>query len=121
MTSGLSALDYEINLHPAFEDWVPVDHAFYRQFVRPWDRRWPALSPNDVAKQVAARSNRFMVELKNEIDGYSLPTCTYIPETGVVFTGHCFRSRSNVKVATARILADAYQSVASYLYAALVE
>lgn len=119
-TSGWSGLSIPTNGHPQWEYYVPF---VQKQFpATTFDNRWLNLPSADlVLHEVAVRSNRYAPRLAEvlHIDGLS-GICTIQGFNGIgPYTGYCFYNDPDVDALTGEILRDAYQSTASYLYAAL--
>ena len=115
--SGFSGVSIPIALHPIFEYYAgSVQSRFSVNTI--WDRRWNAMAANDVFHQTSLRSSTHVSALMSVFRN-SGTTCTMTPEAGLTYTGNCFIGDPAVDAKIGEILRDAYQSTASYIYAAL--
>jgi hypothetical protein len=117
-SSGLSALNRSAALHPVWESYVPVFQNKYPPAGR-WDRRFLPGEADQVLHQISVRSNGFARRLVDVLNPYGVPACSYNPSSGILYSGRCFRGDERVEAITGEILRDAYQSTASFLFAAL--
>jgi hypothetical protein len=122
--SGYDVFKYPTMLHAVYEDYVPRIQKNFPIGAAVWEKRYvgngvmPA-SADQVFDSVARASNALAPPLLKTIMETG-GTCTYTPEAGTTFTGPCFLTdagRKAVDAQTGIVLATAYQSVASYLWA----
>jgi hypothetical protein len=124
--SGYDVFKYPTMLHAVYEDYVPHIQKKFPVGASVWDKRYinppggPTASADQVFDQVARASNALAQPLLKKIMDTG-GTCTYTPEAGTTYTGPCFLTVEAKKIVDAQtgiVLAAAYQSVASYLWAA---
>lgn len=115
--ASMSSMDMPLGLHPTWESYVPVIQARFK--AGRWDKRWRGKSARDVIVAAAVKSNGWTPALLRLVDAHKLPICTYLAFSGAVYTGRCWRGDPKVDRITGEILADATQSTASFLHAAL--
>lgn len=119
--SSFSALGSPFSLHPAFEDYVGnVQARFPVAGAMAWQQRWKGRSADDVFHETALRANALAPGLAKVL-AYRGTVCTFTTEPAVTYTSHCFLNDSAVHAKIGELLFDAYQSTASYIYAAFKE
>ncbi len=107
--SGISALEFPLNLHPVWESFVPVIQA--EAPAKEWDHRFGLVDP---LRDISKTSFNFIMPLLNAV-ARSSGTCTHHLPGSILYTGPCFRGSPEVRALTLAILNDAYQSTASFL------
>jgi hypothetical protein len=121
-TSGFSGASVPTNLHPVYEFYVAfIQSRFPANFS--WDKRFAGRTADDAFHDMSVKSNGFAKDLINEmhVDG-SAGICTIQSMEGVgPYTGYCFVDDWEIDRQTGLILMDGYQSLASYIFAALTE
>lgn len=120
-SSSYSALELPLSMHAAFEDYVGNVQARFPSVSMAWTRDWTNASADEVFHQVAVKGNSMAPGLSRILTSTG-PICTMTTESGnppVTYTGKCYVNDPEVIAKIGEILAAAYQSTASYLYAAL--
>ncbi len=124
--SGYDVFKYPTMLHAVYEDYVPRIQTKFPVGTAAWQKLYinPAggatASADQVFDQIGRTSNALSRPLLKTIMD-SGGTCTYTPEAGTTYTGPCFLTEQALKAVdnqTGIVLAAAYQSIASYLWAA---
>jgi phospholipase C len=116
--SSFSAADIPINLHPVFEDYIGNVQARFPTSSMTWDKRFQDQTADNVLDAVSKISNSLAPGLHTVLK-YNGTICTMTSEPGVTYTGYCFIQVPDVDAKIGEILTNAYQSAASYIYAAL--
>jgi hypothetical protein len=122
--SSFPATDVPINLHPVFEDYVGNVQARFPATGVTWDGRWEGLTPDVVLSETSRKSNSLAPALYKVLK-YDGTICTMTSEPlsvndpPVTYTGYCFINVPAVDDMIGVILKDAYQSTASYIFAAV--
>jgi phospholipase C len=116
--SSFSATDIPTDLHPVFEDYVGNIQARFPTSRMTWDKRWQGQTADSVLDEASKKSNGLAPGL-HQVLKYSGTICTLPSESGVIYTGYCFIHVPAVDIKIGEILTDAYQSTASYIFAAL--
>jgi hypothetical protein len=119
-TSGFDAMKVPLMLHPYFEFYAPFVQARTPITGMQWDKRWVSSSPDEIFYQTAVKSNSLAPDLMKTLHlSGDAGICTIEAMEGAgVYTGYCFVDDPDVDAQIDLILRDAYQSTASYLYAA---
>jgi phospholipase C len=116
--ASYSAMQMPMYLHPVYEEYVGAWQADFPVNAA-WERRWLDKSPDDVFHETAVRANGRSPALMKVLVPGGGTVCTVNPHEPIIYTGFCFFGDAKVKEMTGELLRDAYQSTASYLYAAL--
>ncbi len=115
--TAFSALDIPTMLHAALEEYVPsIQGRFPAQGS--WDQRWKGMTADNVFYQTSLKSGTTNAAILMKPVDYKGTICTMNPETGAMYTGMCFVNVPAVDNAIGAVLREAYQSTASYIYAA---
>ena len=121
--SGYDVFKYPTMLHAIYEDYVPRIQTKFPVGESVWQKFYlsrsigTTASADQVFDSVARKSNALAQPLLKKIMDTG-GTCTITPEFGTTYTGPCFVGNKTVDDETGVVLAAAYQSVASYLWAA---
>jgi hypothetical protein len=124
--SGYDVFKYPTMLHAIFEDYVPRIQTKFPVGAAVWQKLYinppggSTASADQVFDSVARASNALAPALLKTIMDTG-GTCTYTPEFGTTYTGPCFLDKKHaatIEAQTGLVLAAAYQSIASYLWAA---
>src|ERR1700722_9916833 len=124
--SGYDVFKYPTMLYAVYEDYVPRIQTNFPVGASVWQKLYinppggQTASADQVFDSVARTSNGLAQPLLRKIMD-SGGTCTYTPEFGTTYTGPCFLAKDAAKIVndqTGIVLAAAYQSIASYLWAA---
>jgi hypothetical protein len=121
--SGYDVFKLPTMLHAIYEDYVPRFQKKFPVGASVWQKLYvtPAnglpVTADQVFDKVGWASNALAPHLLKTILDIG-GTCTITPEFGTTYTGPCFVGKKAVEDETGIVLAAAYQSVASYLWAA---
>jgi hypothetical protein len=123
--SGFDVFKFPTMLHAVYEDYVPRIQARFPVGASVWDKLYitkeNGLTPSadQVFDSVAWKSNSLAPDLMKKINATGQPGPPPItPEAGTTCTCPPFIGNKGVDDETGIVLAAAYQSVASYLWAA---
>lgn len=124
--ASFSAVDIPTSLHAVFEDYVGNIQGRFPAASVNWDGRFKGRRHDEVFHEAAVRANSFAPGLSGLLK-YEGTICTMMSEPPtstspmVAYTGRCFVHEPAVDNKAGELLKDAYQSIASYLYAAFSE
>ena len=122
-SSSFSAVDIATSLHAVFEDYIGNIQGRFPSSTVNWDGRWKGSSHDDVFHLAAVKANGLAPGLEKALR-YNGTICTMMSEAPtssspmVAYTGNCFIHEPVVDAKAGELLQDAYQSIASYIYAA---
>jgi hypothetical protein len=109
-----------IALHGAFEYYAGTVQAKFPATSMKWDHRMKTMPADDAFQDAAVRANAMAPGLMHVLTAKKSPTCKIDPAKDMMaYDGWCFVHDPGVDAYVGKLLTDAYQSTAGYMYAAI--
>ncbi len=116
---GVSIGSITISLHGAYEYYVPSMQQKHSSKNMHWDGRMKTMPHDDAFQDAAVRGNEHAPALWHALTAKKSPTCKFSFGDLADYNGWCFAGDAKVDELTGKILEDAFQSTAGYLYSAI--
>jgi hypothetical protein len=119
LSPGVVIAGHTIALHAAFEYYAPVVQQKTSSHDMSWDGRMKTMPADDAFQDAAARGNELAVGLWQVLTAKKTPACKFSFGDAVDYDGYCFAGDPAVDQYVDKLLREAFQSTAGFLYSAI--